>query len=145
VRRFFVTCCVALEFVCFWPGAEPAQGEGALGDFNGDGFADLAVDVPGEKVDGDDHAGAVNVLYGTAAGLSAAGNQFWHQNQSGISGAAEPFDEFGNSLAATSTVTGAPIWPRGSLRRAWGPWSVSARSMSSLAPPLGPPRSATSS
>jgi hypothetical protein len=47
------------------------------GDFNGDGFADLAIGVPQEEVDGVDLAGAVNVLYGGAAGLSADESDLW--------------------------------------------------------------------
>ena len=38
----------------------------ARGDFNGDGYQDLAVGVPSESVGGTSQAGAVNVLYGTA-------------------------------------------------------------------------------
>ncbi len=71
----------------------------ASGDFNGDGFADLAVGVPGESVGAISFAGAVNVLYGSAQGLSAAGNQFWNQDSAGIKGNAG-FDEvFGTTLA----------------------------------------------
>ena len=40
-------------------------------DFNGDGYADLAVGVPLEKVGGHFGAGAVNVLYGSGNGLTA--------------------------------------------------------------------------
>jgi hypothetical protein len=72
----------------------------AAGDFNQDGFADLAVGVPLEFVDGVSGAGAVNVLYGSATGLSATGNQFWHQDSGGVAGAAEPGDQFGFSLSA---------------------------------------------
>jgi hypothetical protein len=39
----------------------------AAGDFNGDGYDDLAIGVPGE----DDRTGGVNVAKGTATGLSA--------------------------------------------------------------------------
>jgi hypothetical protein len=45
------------------------------GDFNRDGFADLAVGVPYEDGGMVADAGAVNVLYGRSGGLSAAGNQ----------------------------------------------------------------------
>ena len=76
----------------------------AAGDFNGDGCADLAVGVPGESVQGIEDAGAVNVLYGSAEGLTAAGNQFWAQNsvQGGVAieGVIENFDNFGIALAA---------------------------------------------
>ena len=67
-------------------------------DFNGDGFADLAVGVPDEDIGSIGAAGAVNVLYGTAGGLSSAGNQFWNQNSSGILDTAEGNDEFGAAL-----------------------------------------------
>jgi hypothetical protein len=42
----------------------------ASGDFDGDGFADLAVGIPGEDLG----KGAVQIIYGTAFGLSAADN-----------------------------------------------------------------------
>jgi len=45
-------------------------------DFNGDGFADLAVGVPDEDVGAVANAGAVNVIYGSAAGLAGAGGQW---------------------------------------------------------------------
>ncbi|MGH2572720.1 MAG: hypothetical protein ACRDGU_04435 [Actinomycetota bacterium] len=72
----------------------------ALGDFNGDGFADLAVGVPFEAIRSGDQAGAVNVLYGSASGLTAAGNQLWHQDSRGMGGTAEAGDFFGFALAA---------------------------------------------
>jgi disulfide bond formation protein DsbB len=71
----------------------------AVGDFNGDGFADLAVGVNGEDAGAIIDAGAVNVLYGSATGLSATGNQVWHQDSSGIRDAAEAGDQFGHALA----------------------------------------------
>ncbi|MCI0364627.1 MAG: hypothetical protein L0219_12125 [Phycisphaerales bacterium] len=71
----------------------------AHGDFNGDGFSDLALGVPLEDVGSKIDAGAVNVLYGSAEGLSDAGNQFWHQNKAGIKNKAEPLDLFGSALA----------------------------------------------
>jgi hypothetical protein len=77
------------------------------GDFNGDGFADLAVGVPYEDVGTVAAAGAVNVLYGSAAGLSAAGNQLWHQQRAGVADATEPGDRFGSALAAANFGHGA--------------------------------------
>ncbi len=75
----------------------------AVGDFDGDGFDDLAVGIPGEDrevaagaiVD----AGAVQVIYGSRHGLSVR-NQFWHQDSRGIADEAEAFDRFGAVLAA---------------------------------------------
>jgi hypothetical protein len=64
--------------------AEPGDGFGgqlAAGDLNGDGRADLAIAVASEDVGSAKDAGAVNVLYGSASGLTAAGNQLWTQNR----------------------------------------------------------------
>lgn len=85
-------------------GAEAGDGFGyalAAGDFNGDGFSDLGVGVPFEDIGATFDAGAVNVLYGSAAGLTSAESQFWHQGSAGMAGdGAEAFDGFGSSLAA---------------------------------------------
>jgi len=74
----------------------------AAGDFNGDGFVDLAIGVPHESVGISTDAGGVNVLYGSTSGLSATfvADQFWSQDTTFVEDGAEPFDEFGVSLAA---------------------------------------------
>jgi hypothetical protein len=95
MRRLSVFLFCALV-AAVWSAAAAA----ASGDFNGDGFADLAVGAPYEDVGTVADAGAVNVLYGNAAGLSAAGNQLWHQNVGGVEDSAEPADRFGSALAA---------------------------------------------
>jgi hypothetical protein len=69
------------------------------GDFNGDGFADLAIGVPYEDTEKED-SGAVNVLYGSSAGLSAVGNQFWTRDSDGINGKERQDAEFGRTLAS---------------------------------------------
>jgi hypothetical protein len=76
----------------------------AAGDFNGDGFDDLAAGAPGELISGFDDAGAVTVLYGGSAGLQATSpdDQFWHQNTGNVDEAAEADDEFGASLASAN-------------------------------------------
>jgi hypothetical protein len=79
----------------------------AAGDFNGDGFADLAVGVPNEDIGAVTDAGGVHVLYGSPSGLSASRDQFWHQNSPGILNAAEAMDEFGYSLAAANFGKGS--------------------------------------
>jgi hypothetical protein len=81
--------------------AEPSDFFGtalAAGDFNHDGFADLAIGVPGEDLAASTDAGAVTVLYGSASGLSASGGQFFSQDTPGVLGAAEPNDGFGAAL-----------------------------------------------
>lgn len=70
------------------------------GDFNGDGYDDVAVGVSGEAVGSVPEAGAVNVIYGSASRLTADGDQFWQQDSSGIADAAEESDRFGDSLTA---------------------------------------------
>lgn len=79
----------------------------AAGDFDGDGYLDLAVGIPLEDVGSPAvmDAGAVQVIYGGSAGLSAAGNQYWHQGVSGIEGSPEASDHFGAALAAVPYAT----------------------------------------
>jgi hypothetical protein len=71
------------------------------GDFNNDGFTDLAVGVPSEDAGAAPDAGGVEVLYGSAAGLQAVApdDQFWTQDSAGVRGVAEESDYFGAALA----------------------------------------------
>jgi len=69
----------------------------AAQDFNGDGFADLATGAPTEDLGGIPDAGAVHVLYGSPAGLVAAGTEFLTQGMLGID-PDEPGDLFGAAL-----------------------------------------------
>jgi hypothetical protein len=71
----------------------------ATGDFNDDGFDDLAIGVPGEGIGAAARAGAVQILLGSATGLTDVGNQFWSQDSAGILDAAETDDAFGSALA----------------------------------------------
>lgn len=91
-RNLMIAAALTVLLVC------PAAGQ-VRGDFNGDGFSDLAIGVPNESVGSIHGAGAVNVIYGSGNGLRAAGNQVWHQNTPGIDGVAETHDAFGFSLA----------------------------------------------
>jgi FG-GAP repeat len=67
----------------------------ASGDFNHDGFADLAAAAPTEDVGAVQKAGAVSVLPGSAGGLTRTGGRLFTQNSSGVPGTAETFDQFG--------------------------------------------------
>jgi len=68
----------------------------AAGDFNGDGWDDLAIGALGEN----DSRGIVNVIYGSHGGLTSGGNQLWEQGVGGIDGNAEPNDRFGVAVAS---------------------------------------------
>jgi hypothetical protein len=109
--------------------AEPEDffgGALAAGDFDNDGFADLAVGAPLESIGGINAAGAVNVLYGTAAGLTGSGSQTFTQNSPGVGSAAEEDDFFGDALAAgdfdndgfADLAVGAPLESIGGILQA---------------------------
>jgi len=72
----------------------------ASGDFNGDGYCDLAVGVSRRDVEGKSDAGAVYVIYGAAVGLDENHKQFFSQAGGLIGGNPEQDDQFGKSLAA---------------------------------------------
>jgi hypothetical protein len=70
----------------------------AAGDFNGDGFADLAINTSFDKVNGVANAGSVNVIYGSAVGLRAKNDQLWNVDSPGIDG--RQSYRFGHALSA---------------------------------------------
>jgi hypothetical protein len=73
----------------------------ATGDFNRDGYADLAIGSPGEKVASADEAGIVTVVYGSDDGINSDNpRRVLHQNLSGVSDDAEAQDKFGTVLAS---------------------------------------------
>ena len=83
-------------------GVNPAAAAGGAAmpfDFDGDGYADLAVGVPGEDLRGKRDAGAVQVLYGSAAGVTTR-DQVWHRGRKGVRGALKKNDMFGRVLAS---------------------------------------------
>ena len=81
-----------------------------VGDFDANGYDDLAVGVPGEDFADEAQkcadgvctdAGVVNLIYGGPSGLAAAGNELWHQDRGeDWDGWVEWGDCFGASLAA---------------------------------------------
>jgi hypothetical protein len=70
----------------------------ATGDFNGNGMADLVIGLPGDMIHGQVNAGGVFILYGSSAGLTTAGKQFWTQTTIGQGGSAAASQGFGSSL-----------------------------------------------
>jgi FG-GAP repeat protein len=80
-----------------WFGRSPAAG-----DFNGDGFDDLALGAEQEDVGVVEDAGSMSVLYGSAAGLQAVApdDQFWTQDSPGVLDQAETGDFMGRAVRA---------------------------------------------
>ena len=87
-------------------GTSPGTGEHfgtsmAVGDFNGDGHQDVAVGSPGERVNGNNDAGAVTILYGSESGPYASIlTGTITQDTPGIIGVADENDRFGHALVA---------------------------------------------
>lgn len=83
----------------------PAAGDSfgsalATGDFDDDGYDDLAVGVPGDDTTFNiPDAGAVNVIYGSSLGLTTAFNTLWSQAGT-VADSPERGDGFGSALAA---------------------------------------------
>lgn len=137
--------------------ALPATPAGAApprlsGDFNGDGYVDIALSAQGHDVGRAQQAGAVVVLYGSASGVSAAKRSVITQNSAGVPGTAEAGDLFGAGLATGDLdgdgysdlvvgATGESIGDRdavGSATILWG--GRSGLSGGALVPqPAGPP------
>ena len=78
----------------------------AAGDFNDDGYEDLAIGAANDQITGEASngprmygAGSVIILYGSIYGLRVTGAQNLHQDTYGINGIAEYRDGFGTTLA----------------------------------------------
>ncbi|MFJ6574254.1 FG-GAP and VCBS repeat-containing protein [Streptomyces sp. NPDC091292] len=79
--------------------AAPAAAKSArpLTDFNGDGYADLAVTAPGGTVSGLAEAGYIAVLYGSATGTGTAHPALLTRATPGVPGAVEKYGAFGRT------------------------------------------------
>lgn len=71
----------------------------AAGDFDDDGCDDLVIGAPQEDIGTENNAGMIQVIYGSADGLTDVGNEVFRQGTNGISANPEPGDNFGRSLA----------------------------------------------
>lgn len=104
----------------------------AAGDTNGDGYADIAVGVAEEDLNGRTNAGSVVILRGSSSGLTGSGAKSFSQDTSGVPGSAESQDYFGHSVLLSDAnkdgradlVTGA----RGENDGAGSAWTLRATS-----------------
>ncbi|WP_327355432.1 FG-GAP and VCBS repeat-containing protein [Streptomyces sp. NBC_01304] len=72
-----------------------AAAERPVIDFNGDGFADLAVSAPGGTVAGTAEAGYISVSYGGSGGVGAGGRVLLTQDSPGVPGDVTENGSFG--------------------------------------------------
>lgn len=72
----------------------------AAGDFDGDGFEDLAVGIPEYDLTDATDAGLVLVMYGDWAGPQASGHDLWTQDNVLLADDGEEDDRFGSALVA---------------------------------------------
>ncbi|MFI1441346.1 FG-GAP and VCBS repeat-containing protein [Streptomyces fructofermentans] len=70
----------------------------AAGDVTGDGYPDLAVGVPGEAIGSTRGAGSVVLLKGGPKGPTGSGALAFSQSTSGVPGASERDDQFGEEV-----------------------------------------------
>jgi FG-GAP repeat len=103
----------------------------AAGDFNNNGFADLAAGAHFEDVAGADDAGAVSVLYGSAAGLTTAGGQSSPRSAGPLKATTS---SAGRWRPETSTTMALPTWLPGPPSRTSPASSTLGRSASCTAP-----------
>ncbi|MGH4029705.1 hypothetical protein ACQB60_12290 [Actinomycetota bacterium Odt1-20B] len=73
----------------------------SAGDVNGDGYADIAVGIPGEDLkEGTrnvSNAGSVVLLKGAKTGVTGTGSQAFTQTTEGVPGSSEKDDQFGRT------------------------------------------------
>lgn len=86
------------------------------GDFDADGYCDLAIGAPAEDEGASTDSGRVWVIYGSSRGLTATRVQSFSQSTPGIGGRPDDGDQFGFSVtagnfgngSATDLAIGAP-------------------------------------
>lgn len=100
----------------------------AAGDFDGDGYDDVAVTASGFDDGGNTSVGAVVILYGGVGGLSYTGQQLFHQDTMGMAGDGnQTNDWWGKSLVTgdfdcdgnDDLAIGAPFETIGGVGGSW--------------------------
>jgi len=71
----------------------------AVGDFDADGFEDLAVGIPGEDRSGYYNVGAIRVYYGGPSGFAAGGEDYLAPGLQGLPLQLMSYQAFGRSMA----------------------------------------------
>ena len=99
VRAAWLLVALAGAGIVACAAAASALAAPVKGDFDGDGFGDLAVGAPADSVQGQGAAGAVNVLYGTDEGLRERRDQQFTRGMPRL-GVAQAGARFGAALAA---------------------------------------------
>src|SRR3954452_9723631 len=121
VRVPAVGTALAVALLAMTPATPVAAARSATAyDFNGDGWADLAVGVPGDPVGDLARAGAVQVINGSRTGLTASGSRTWNQGSPGIQGVPGPMTlSVRRTRPLTSMETDTPTWPSAFRVEAW--------------------------
>ena len=80
-----------------------SHGNAGAGDFNGDGYWDVAIGILYREVDGLTDAGAMCAIYGGPNGLdvnAGPGSQYWTADTTGLKGpGAQAYASFGGTMA----------------------------------------------
>ena len=97
-RLVAIGCALALAVAALPTSRAAAATAARPSDFNGDGYADLAIGAPASLMNS--RRGEVNVLYGSRTGLTATGDQVWSQATPGVQGIADRYEQFGAVLAS---------------------------------------------
>ncbi|MEV0241515.1 FG-GAP-like repeat-containing protein [Streptomyces sp. NPDC050674] len=94
-----LAACLTGSLVAVSADQAVAAGSKWADDFNGDGYRDLAIGMPGKTISGKESAGAVLLTFGSARGLTGK-HVYITQNSANVPGTPGYQDFFGSSLAS---------------------------------------------